>query len=179
VSGASELATLAGGCFWCLEAVYLELRGVQGVKSGYAGGHVANPTYEQICGKKTGHAEVVQVTFDPSVITYQELLEVFFTIHDPTTKDRQGNDVGPQYRSAIFTHSAEQERVAREQLAAAQAHWNAPIVTEIGPLERFWPAETYHDNYFARNPQNPYCAVVVAPKVSKARKVFLDKLARR
>jgi len=179
VSGRTELATLAGGCFWCLEAVYLELRGVQGVKSGYAGGHVANPTYEQICGKKTGHAEVVQVTFDPSVITYQELLEVFFTIHDPTTKDRQGNDVGPQYRSAIFTHSPEQERVAREQLPAAQAHWDAPIVTEIGPLERFWPAETYHDNYFARNPQNPYCAVVVAPKVSKARKVFIDKLARR
>ncbi len=179
MSGATELATLAGGCFWCLEAVYLELRGVQGVKSGYAGGHVANPTYEQVCGKQTGHAEVVQVTFDPTTITYQELLEVFFTIHDPTTKDRQGNDVGPQYRSAIFTHSAEQERVAREQLAAAQAHWDAPIVTELAPLERFWPAETYHDNYFARNPQNPYCAVVVAPKVSKARKVFLDKLARR
>jgi peptide-methionine (S)-S-oxide reductase len=179
VSGRTELATLAGGCFWCLEAVYLELRGVQGVKSGYAGGHVANPTYEQVCGKRTGHAEVVQVTFDPSVITYQELLEVFFTIHDPTTKDRQGNDVGPQYRSAIFTHSAEHERVAREQLAVAQAHWDSPIVTEIGPLEKFWPAETYHDNYFARNPQNPYCAVVVAPKVSKARKVFLDKLARR
>ncbi len=175
----TELATLAGGCFWCLEAVYLELRGVHGVKSGYAGGHVAHPTYEQVCGKQTGHAEVVQVTFDPAVITYRELLEVFFTIHDPTTRDRQGNDVGPQYRSAVFFHSPEQETVAREALAAAQAHWPAPIVTEVRPLDRFWPAETYHDNYFARNPQNPYCAVVVAPKVAKARKAFLDKLARR
>ena len=177
--GAHEVATLGGGCFWCLEAVYLELRGVLGVKSGYAGGHVANPTYEQVCGKKTGHVEVVQVTFDPARITYAELLEVFFTIHDPTTKDRQGNDVGPQYRSAVFTHSEEQARVARERMAAAQSHWEAPIVTELLTLETFWPAEKYHDNYFARNPQNPYCAVVVAPKVSKARKLFLDKLARR
>ncbi|MBL8996354.1 MAG: peptide-methionine (S)-S-oxide reductase MsrA [Gemmatimonadetes bacterium] len=175
----TELATLGGGCFWCLEAVYLELRGVHAVKSGYAGGHVANPTYEEVCGKKTGHAEVVQVEFDPGEISYAELLEVFFTIHDPTTKDRQGNDVGPQYRSVILTHSPEQERTAREQLVAAQAHWDAPIVTEVGPLERFWPAEKAHDNYFARNPQNPYCAVVVAPKVAKARKLFLDKLARR
>jgi peptide-methionine (S)-S-oxide reductase len=173
-----EIATLGGGCFWCLEAVYLELRGVAQVKSGYSGGHVANPTYEQVCGKQTGHVEVVQVTFDPSVITYGELLDVFFTIHDPTTKDRQGNDVGPQYRSAIFTHSDEQARVAREKLAAAQAHWEDPIVTELLPLEKFWPAETYHDNYLARNPQNPYCAVVVAPKVSKARKLFFDKLKK-
>jgi peptide-methionine (S)-S-oxide reductase len=179
VSARTEVATLAGGCFWCLEAVYLELRGVHGVKSGYAGGHVANPTYEQVCGKRTGHAEVVQVTFDPAEISFEELLEVFFTIHDPTTKDRQGNDVGPQYRSAIFFHSPEQERAARTQLAAAQAHWDDPIVTEVEPLEKFWPAETYHDNYFARNPQNPYCAVVVAPMVAKARKLFLDKLARR
>lgn len=176
--GVHEVATLGGGCFWCLEAVYLELRGVLAVKSGYAGGHVANPTYEQVCGKKTGHVEVVQVTFDPALMSYAELLEVFFTIHDPTTKDRQGNDVGPQYRSAIFTHSPGQERLAREQLAAAQAHWDAPIVTEVHALERFWPAEAVHDDYFARNPQNPYCAVVVAPKVSKARKVFLAKLAR-
>ncbi|MCL4215369.1 MAG: peptide-methionine (S)-S-oxide reductase MsrA [Gemmatimonadales bacterium] len=175
----TELATLGGGCFWCLEAVYLELRGVRAVKSGYAGGHVANPTYEEVCGKKTGHAEVVQVEFDPAEISFAELLEVFFTIHDPTTKDRQGNDVGPQYRSVILTHSPEQERIAREQLAAAQAHWDAPIVTEVAPLEKFWPAERVHDNYFARNPQNPYCAVVVAPKVAKARKLFLDKLAHR
>lgn len=175
----TELATLGGGCFWCLEAVYLELRGVRTVKSGYAGGHVANPTYEEVCGKKTGHAEVVQVEFDPGEISFAELLEVFFTIHDPTTKDRQGNDVGPQYRSVILTHSPEQERTAREQLSAAQAHWDSPIVTEIAPLEKFWPAERVHDNYFARNPQNPYCAVVVAPKVAKARKLFLDKLAHR
>lgn len=174
----TEVATLGGGCFWCLEAVYLELRGVERVKSGYAGGHVPNPTYEQVCGKQTGHTEVVQVTFDPSVISYAELLDVFFTIHDPTTLNRQGNDVGPQYRSAIFTHSDEQARVAREKLAAAQAHWNDPIVTELNPLETFWPAETYHDNYLARNPQNPYCAVVVAPKVAKARKVFFDKLKK-
>lgn len=179
MSGPMELATLGGGCFWCLEAVYLELKGVQAVKSGYAGGHLPNPTYEQVCGKQSGHAEVVQVTFDPSVITYGELLDVFFTIHDPTTKDRQGNDVGPQYRSAIFTHSAEQERTARAAIVAAQAHWSDPIVTELAELETFWPAERYHDNYFARNPQNPYCAVVVAPKVAKARKAFLDKLVHR
>jgi peptide-methionine (S)-S-oxide reductase len=178
MSGTTELATLGGGCFWCLEAVYLELKGVQAVKSGYTGGQVPNPTYEQVCGKRTGHVEVVQVTFDPAVITYTDLLEVFFTIHDPTTRDRQGNDVGPQYRSAIFTHSPEQERAAREAMTAAQAHWSDPIVTELHPLETFWPAERYHDDYFARNPQNPYCAVVVAPKVAKARKAFLDKLLR-
>lgn len=174
----TEVATLAGGCFWCLEAVYLELRGVEGVKSGYAGGHVPNPTYEQVCGKQTGHAEVVQLTFDPAVISYGELLDVFFTIHDPTTLNRQGNDIGPQYRSAIFTHSDEQARIAREKLAEAQATWDDPIVTELQPLEKFWPAESYHDNYLARNPQNPYCAVVVAPKVAKARKVFFDKLRK-
>ena len=171
-------ATLGGGCFWCLEAVYLMLRGVHTVKSGYAGGHVANPTYEQVCGKQTGHVEVVQLTFDPHEITYRDLLHVFFTIHDPTTKDRQGNDVGPQYRSAIFTHDAEQERVAREALSAAQPQWDAPIVTEVRPLDRFWPAEAYHVDYFARNPQNPYCAVVVAPKVAKARSKFLERLTR-
>lgn len=174
----TEIATLGGGCFWCLEAVYLELRGVSQVKSGYAGGHVPNPTYEQVCGKQTGHAEVVQVHFDPSVISYSELLDVFFTIHDPTTLNRQGNDVGPQYRSAIFTHSDEQARIASEALTAAQAHWEDPIVTELHALDRFWPAEAYHDNYLARNPQNPYCAVVVAPKVAKARKVFFDKLKK-
>lgn len=173
-----ETATLAGGCFWCLEAVYLQLRGVERVKSGYAGGHVPNPTYEQVCGKQTGHAEVVQLTFDPGAISYGELLDVFFTIHDPTTLNRQGNDVGPQYRSAIFAHDAEQARVAREKLAAAQAHWDDPIVTELNPLETFWPAEAYHDNYLERNPQNPYCAVVVAPKVAKARKAFFDKLKK-
>ncbi len=173
-----ERATLGGGCFWCLEAVYLELRGVLSVKSGYAGGHVQHPTYEQVCGKKTGHAEVVQVEFDRREITYAELLDVFFTIHDPTTKDRQGNDVGPQYRSVILTHSDEQGTTARAAIAAAQAHWDAPIVTEIAPLEKFWPAESVHDDYYRRNPQNPYCAVVVAPKVAKARKAFVEKLAK-
>lgn len=173
-----QTATLAGGCFWCLEAVYLQLRGVERVKSGYAGGHVPNPTYEQVCGKQTGHAEVVQLSFDPDVISYGELLDVFFTIHDPTSLNRQGNDVGPQYRSAIFTHDEAQARVAREKLAAAQAHWDDPIVTELKPLETFWPAEAHHDNYLERNPQNPYCAVVVAPKVAKARKTFFDKLKK-
>ncbi|MGA0919092.1 MAG: peptide-methionine (S)-S-oxide reductase MsrA [Gemmatimonadaceae bacterium] len=171
-------ATLGGGCFWCLEAVYRMFRGVHQVKSGYAGGHVAHPTYEQVCGKRTGHAEVVQLTFDPREISYRDLLDVFFTIHDPTTRDRQGNDIGPQYRSAIFTHDAEQARIAEEALAAAQTHWDAPIVTERRPLDRFWPAEAYHDDYVARNPQNPYCAVVVAPKVAKARARFIERLAR-
>lgn len=175
----TELATLGGGCFWCLEAVYKELRGVVSVKSGYAGGHVEHPTYEQVCGKRTGHAEVVQVAYDPAAIAYEDLLDVFFTIHDPTTKDRQGNDVGPQYRSIILTHSDAQAAAARASLAKAQGDWSAPIVTEVVSLERFWPAESAHDDYFARNPQNPYCAVVVAPKVAKARKAFVDKLARR
>ena len=183
VSGATSehslaTATLGGGCFWCLEAVYLMLRGVHTVKNGYAGGHVPHPTYEQVCGKQTGHAEVVQMTFDPQVITYRDLLDVFFTIHDPTTRDRQGHDIGPQYRSAIFTHDEAQAMEARDALAAAHAHWSDPIVTEIRPLDTFWPAESYHDDYFARNPQNPYCAAVVAPKVSKARKAFVEKLAR-
>jgi peptide-methionine (S)-S-oxide reductase len=176
----SELATLAGGCFWCLEAVYLEIRGVNRVVSGYAGGARPSPTYEQVCGGATGHAEVVQVTFDPSVVSYRDLLDVFFTIHDPTTLNRQGNDSGTQYRSAIFFHSPEQERVARATIAefAAENVWDDPIVTEVVPLEEFWPAEAYHQNYFARNPQNPYCAVVIAPKVSKARKMFFEKLAK-
>jgi peptide-methionine (S)-S-oxide reductase len=176
---AREVATLGGGCFWCLEAVYLELRGVTAVKSGYAGGHVENPTYAQVCGKRTGHAEVVQVEFDPAQITYMELLDVFFTIHDPTTKDRQGNDVGPQYRSIILTHSDDQAAAARTAIETAQAHWDSPIVTQVEPLPRFWPADSTHDDYFRRNPQNPYCAVVVAPKVAKARKAFVEKLAKR
>jgi peptide-methionine (S)-S-oxide reductase len=174
----TEVATLAGGCFWCLEAVYLELNGVEKVVSGYMGGHVQNPTYEEICGKRTGHAEVVQVAFDPSVISYKELLEVFFTIHDPTTLNRQGNDVGPQYRSAIFFHSPEQEQAARAALQEAQALWPNPIVTEVTPASTFYVAEDYHQNYFARNPYQPYCAVVVAPKVAKARKVFVGRLKR-
>lgn len=180
MSGQHENATLAGGCFWCLEAVYLELKGVTGVQSGYAGGKRPNPTYEQVCGRATGHAEVVRVTFDPDVVTYKELLDVFFTIHDPTTLNRQGGDKGTQYRSAVFFESPEQERIAREAIVefTAARVWGDPIVTEVAPLEKFWPAEEYHNNYFARNPQNPYCAVVIAPKVSKARKLFLEKLAK-
>ena len=176
-----ERASLAGGCFWCLEAVYLELKGVTGVQSGYAGGKRPNPTYEQVCGGTTGHAEVVRVAFDPDVVSYKELVDIFFTIHDPTTLNRQGGDVGTQYRSAIFYESPEQERIARESIAefTAAKVWDDPIVTEVAPLEKFWPAEEYHNNYFARNPQNPYCAVVIAPKVSKARKLFLEKLAKQ
>jgi peptide-methionine (S)-S-oxide reductase len=173
-------ATFAGGCFWCLEAVFLQLKGVHAVKSGYAGGHRPNPTYEQVCTGTTGHAEVVRVTYDPSVISYADLLDVFFTIHDPTTLNRQGNDVGTQYRSAVFYESPEQEREARAKIAALEAErvWDDPIVTQVEKLDAFWPAEAYHDDYFARNPQNPYCAVVIAPKVAKARKKFLQKLAK-
>jgi peptide-methionine (S)-S-oxide reductase len=180
VTAPTEIATLAGGCFWCLEAVFLELKGVHSVMSGYAGGHRPNPTYEQVCTGATGHAEVVQLDFDPSVISYRELLDVFFTIHDPTTLNRQGNDIGTQYRSVIFTHSAAQEQTARAAIAefSASKVWDDPIVTEVTPIDVMYPAEKHHDNYFALNPGNPYCAVVIAPKVSKARKLFLEKLAR-
>jgi len=174
------LATLGGGCFWCLEAVYLDLKGVERVVSGYAGGHVANPTYEAVCSGATGHAEVVQLTYDPAVISFRQILEVFFTIHDPTTLNRQGADVGTQYRSAIFTHDAEQKQIAEEVIAAIEAEgiWRNPIVTEVAPLERFHPAEAYHQNYFARNPYQPYCQVVVAPKVAKFRKKFIGQLKK-
>jgi len=180
MSAATDHASLAGGCFWCLEAVYLEMKGVLGVQSGYAGGKRPNPTYEQVCSGATGHAEVVRVAYDPDVVSYKDLLDVFFTIHDPTTLNRQGGDKGTQYRSAIFYETPEQERIARETIAefTAAKTWNDPIVTEVAPLEKFWPAETHHDNYYAQNPQNPYCAVVIAPKVAKARKHFLEKLAR-
>ncbi|ADH64932.1 peptide methionine sulfoxide reductase [Allomeiothermus silvanus DSM 9946] len=175
-----ETATLGGGCFWCLEAVYDELRGVTDVVSGYSGGHVENPTYEEVCSKKTGHAEVVQVTFDPKVVSYRELLEVFFTIHDPTTKDRQGNDVGPQYRSVIFYHSPEQKATALQVIGEFEQAkvWDNPIVTEVVPFEKFYPAEDYHQEYFKKNPYQPYCSFVVAPKVAKFRKHFFDKLKR-
>lgn len=174
-----EVTTLGGGCFWCLEAVYLEIAGVQKVESGYSGGHVANPTYREVCSERTGHAEVVQVTFDPTVISFEEILEIFFTIHDPTTLNRQGADVGTQYRSAIFYHSEEQKQVAQKVMAQMGNVWDNPIVTELVPLERFYKAEEYHQNYFARNPQQPYCQVVVAPKVAKTRKTFFEKLRAR
>ncbi len=177
---AEELATLGGGCFWCLEAVFKDLRGVSSVKSGYAGGHLANPTYKQVCGGRTGHAEVVQVAFDPAELSYADLLRVFFAIHDPTTKDRQGNDIGPQYRSIILTHSDAQRRTAEAAMGEiAEARlWPAPLTTEVQPLAAFWPAETEHDDYFARNPWSGYCQVVVAPKVAKFRKQFTDRLKR-
>ncbi len=176
-----EVATLAGGCFWCLEAVYDELRGVESVVSGYAGGSVPDPTYQQVCSGATGHAEVVQLTFDPRQVSFRELLEVFFTIHDPTTLNRQGADVGTQYRSAVFYHSPEQRETAHEvirELEEARV-WDAPVVTEVVPLDKFYPAEEYHQEYFRRNPVQPYCRVVVAPKVSKFRRKFIEKLKKR
>ena len=180
MQGEREVATLGGGCFWCLEAVYVELRGVERVVSGYAGGHVRDPSYEAVCNGTTGHAEVVQVTFDPAVISYREILEVFFTIHDPTTPDRQGADVGPQYRSAIFHHSPEQRETAEAVIRELEARrvWDAPIVTEVAPLDVFYPAERYHQEYFARNPWQPYCQVVIVPKVAKLRREFVEKLRR-
>ena len=173
-----ENATLGGGCFWCLEAVFLGMKGVSAVMSGYAGGHVANPTYEEVCGKRTGHAEVVQVAYDPTVISFRDVLRVFFAIHDPTTKDRQGADIGPQYRSIILTHDPAQEATARDVIAELTAArlWDSPFVTEIVPLTQFWPAEPEHHNYFARNPWSGYCQAVVAPKVAKFRKSFSDLL---
>lgn len=173
-----EVATLGGGCFWCLEPVFDDLKGVTDVVSGYVGGHVANPTYEQVCNGTTGHAEVVQVTFDPRELSFADVLAVFFSIHDPTTLNRQGNDVGTQYRSAIFHHSAEQERVARETIRELEAEgvWDAPIVTEVVPMSEFYPAEAYHQEYFRRNPGQPYCQVVVAPKVAKFRRTNMERL---
>ena len=175
-----ELATLAGGCFWCLEAAFDQLKGVERVQSGYAGGTVANPTYQQVCAGSTGHAEVVQITFDPGVISYRDLLDVFFVVHDPTTLNRQGGDVGTQYRSAIFYHTPEQKTEAERVIAelnAAKA-WDDPIVTEVVPLERFYPAEEYHRDYYRRNPSQGYCQVVIAPKVAKVRKQYFEKLKR-
>ncbi len=175
-----ETATLAGGCFWCLEAVYDQVIGVQDVVSGYTGGHVPNPTYRQVCDGNTGHAEAVQIRFDPSQISYRELLEIFFSIHDPTTLNRQGADVGTQYRSAIFYHSEEQRQIAEQlvrELSEQQVFRN-PIVTEIVPATTFYPAEDYHQEYFARNPYQPYCQFVVAPKVAKFHKLFATKVAR-
>ena len=173
-----QLATLAGGCFWCLEAVFQQLRGVTKVVSGYAGGTVPNPSYQAVCTGTTGHAEVTQITFDPGVIPYRDLLEVFFTIHDPTTLDRQGNDEGTQYRSAIFYHSPEQKAEAERVIKELEAEkvWDDPIVTEVAPLETFYPAEGYHQDYYTRNANQPYCRAVIAPKVAKLRSKYLAKL---
>ena len=173
-----EFATLAGGCFWCLEAVFSELEGVTDVVSGYAGGHAPDPDYRQVCSGETGHAEVVRLTFDPARIRYREVLEVFFAIHDPTTLNRQGNDVGTQYRSGIYVHAPEQERVAREVAAEVNAKVGGRVVTEIEAERHYWRAEDYHQHYFARNPHQGYCAAVVGPKVDKFRKTFQARLRR-
>lgn len=173
-----ETATFAGGCFWCLEAAFLSLRGVAGVQSGYAGGTVPNPTYHDVCSGSTGHAEVVRVAFDPVTVTFGDLLNVFFTIHDPTTLNRQGADVGTQYRSAIFHETPEQKATAEETIAAlnAQHVWADPIVTEVAPLDVFYPAEDYHADYYNRNSSQPYCLAVISPKLAKLRKAHFDKL---
>ena len=176
----SETAVLGGGCFWCLEAVYVQMQGVLSVESGYMGGKTNDPTYRDVCGGATGHAEVVQVTFDPSVTSYRDILEVFFAIHDPTTRDRQGNDAGTQYRSVIFYNCDEQHSTAEQVIRELDAAgiWDDPIVTEVRPASTFYRAEDYHQNYFRDNPQQPYCTFVVAPKVRKFREKFAHKLRR-
>ena len=175
-----EYATLGGGCFWCLDGAYRDVAGVHEVVSGYAAGHLPNPTYEQVCGKGTGHAEVVRIGFDPNMVSYADLLRMFFTLHDPTTKDRQGADIGPQYRSIILAETTDQTRIAREVMAeiTAAGIWGAPLVTELEPAGVFYPAETEHQNYFALNPWSGYCRAVVAPKVAKFRKTFATRLNR-
>ena len=175
-----EIATFAGGCFWCMEAVFLPLRGVEKVVSGYTGGTAKDPTYRQVCSGTTGHAEAVEITFDPAVVSFDELLEIFFALHDPTTKDRQGADVGTQYRSAIFYRSPEQKAAAEAMIARLDREkiFPAPIVTEVVPAGKFYPAEDYHQNYFAQNSGQPYCQAVISPKVAKLRKKYAEKLAR-
>ena len=175
-----EVATLAGGCFWCLEAVFDELKGVQSVESGYTGGHVPNPSYAQVCDDNTGHAEAVQITFDPNVVSYHDLLKVFFSIHDPTTLNRQGNDIGTQYRSAIFYHTPEQKAEAENviQELTEEHLWDRPIVTEVVPFERFYVAEDYHQEYFKKNPYQGYCRAIIAPKVAKFRQKYMEQLKK-
>ena len=173
---ATQVAILGGGCFWCLEAVYREVRGVGRVVSGYMGGHDPAPTYEQVCAGTTGHAEVVRIEFDPALISYHDLLEIFFTIHDPTTPGRQGNDVGTQYRSAIFVDAPAQEATARQVIAEMANVWDGPIVTDVQPAATFFQAEDYHQNYFAQHPLQGFCAFVVAPKLAKFRKTFTNRL---
>ena len=173
-----EVVTLGGGCFWCLEAIYDELNGVTDVVSGYSGGHIKNPAYREVCNGTTGHAEVIQITFDTDVISFQEILNVFFTIHDPTTLNRQGADVGTQYRSAIFYHSPEQKRIAEETIESIdnEGIWNNPVVTEVAAFDSFYPAEDYHQEYYVNNPNAGYCRVVIEPKVVKFRQKFMAKL---
>lgn len=177
---AMEVATLGGGCFWCVEAVYNQLTGVDSAISGYMGGHIANPTYEQVCSKTTGHAEVVKVTFDNDVVSFEDILNIFFTIHDPTTLNRQGNDVGPQYRSGIWYHSQAQKRIAEETIRRSEKEglYRGKIVTEVTPAGTFWVAEAYHQDYFVNNPRSGYCAYIIAPKVAKFRKQYFERLKR-
>ena len=179
-SARREVATMAGGCFWCLEAVFDEVQGVEHVESGYAGGTVANPTYRQVCGGATGHAEVVRITFDPAIVSFRDLLNIFFTIHDPTTLNRQGSDIGTQYRSAILYHSPEQKATAEQVIKEINEAkiWPAPIVTEVTPFQGFYMAEDYHQEYFANNGEQPYCQFVVAPKVAKFRARYTEKLKK-
>lgn len=181
MSNQFETVTLAGGCFWCLEAVYDEVKGILSVESGYANGHVKNPSYQDVCKGNTGHAEAIQIKFDPSIISFRDLLNVFFTIHDPTTLNRQGADVGTQYRSAIFHHTPEQKAIAEQTISelTAQEIWSNPIVTEVEAIKDFYVAEDYHQEYFARNQNQPYCQVVVAPKVAKFRKHYLEMLKKQ
>ena len=174
----TEIATLGGGCFWCLDAVYQMLHGAQKIESGYSGGGVLNPSYAQICEGNTGHAEVVRIEFDPAIVSYRDILEIFFTIHDPTTLNRQGNDVGTQYRSVIFTHSAQQNEIARKVMAEMGHVWDGDIITQLAEAPVFYKAEDYHQDYYLHNPLQSYCAFVVAPKVAKFRQLFSDKLRR-
>ncbi len=175
-----ETATLGAGCFWCVEAVFDDLKGVESVESGYSGGHTENPTYQQVCSETTGHAEVAKINFDPNEISFKEILQVFFAVHDPTTLNRQGNDVGSSYRSAIFYHDENQKQIAEEVIkeVTAEGVYDNPIVTEVTPFDKFYIAENYHQEYFANNPNQPYCAAVVAPKVAKFRQKFVDRLKK-
>ncbi len=176
----TETATLGAGCFWCVEAVFDDLKGVESVESGYSGGHTENPTYQQVCSETTGHAEVANVNFDPQEISFKEILQVFFAVHDPTTLNRQGNDVGSSYRSAIFYHDENQKRIAEEVIkeVTAEGVYDKPIVTEVTKFDKFYIAENYHQEYFANNPNQPYCAAVVAPKVAKFRQKFVNRLKK-
>ncbi|MGI8470011.1 MAG: peptide-methionine (S)-S-oxide reductase MsrA [Pyrinomonadaceae bacterium] len=175
-----ETATLAAGCFWCVEPIFDDLKGVEDVISGYSGGHKENPTYREVCSDTTGHAEVINIKFDPQEVSFKEILQIFFTVHDPTQLNRQGNDIGKSYRSAIFYHSDEQKKVAEEVIKeiTEERIYDKPIVTEVKPFDKFYPAEDYHQEYFANNPNQPYCAAVVAPKVAKFRRKFVDRLKK-
>ena len=173
---AKEVATLGGGCFWCLEAVFQNLKGIESVVSGYAGGDVDHPTYEAVSQGTTGHAEVINIVFDPDVVSYRDLLCLFFMMHDPTTLNQQGNDIGPQYRSIIFFHSPEQEKTALEVIAEMAHVWSSPVVTELKPFTRFYPAENYHQNFYRNNPEQGYCVFVIAPKIARLRQLFAEKL---